>query len=118
MKSYKDYFLKINDGDMTYEIIVNFTKHQIKRSIERDVPNGIIWQSLQEPEIAQILDLKPQEHAIVIDCKRDISYALEVYSDYHDIIVNIITAFDSIGLFRYPGEKEIIIEADCYLALV
>lgn len=85
---YKDYHISVNDDGEIIDVIVNFTIHENKRSIERNVPIETIIQSLSENEIQEVLYLKNGQHAVIRDFKRNISYVIEMYCDY-DIVMNI-----------------------------
>ena len=105
---YKDYHISVLDDGDTIDVIVNFTNHENKRNVERNVPISLILESLTESEIKEVLYLKRGQHAVIRDYKRNISYVIEMYCDY-DITMNIITALNNPGMRTYSGEKVIII---------
>ncbi|MCR3758087.1 hypothetical protein [Clostridium felsineum] len=105
---YKDYHIVIEDEGEKVDVVVNFTKHQHKRSRQRGVDKRNILESLLEVENNEILYLKNNEKAVIRDFKRNISYAVEVYSDF-TIVTNVITSLNRPNLKAYKGEKIIFV---------
>ncbi|KHD36102.1 hypothetical protein NL50_09990 [Clostridium acetobutylicum] len=106
---YKDYHISIEDEGEEIDVTVNFTQHQHKRGRQRGVHKQKILDSLSEGGNSEILYLKNNEKAVVRDFKRDISYVIEVYSDF-TIVTNVITSLNKTNIKAYKGEKVIIIE--------
>ena len=101
---YKDYHISVNDDGEIIDVIVNFTMHENKRSIGRNVPRKTILESLNESKIKEVLYLKNGQHAVIRDFKRNISYVIEMYCDY-DIVMNIITSLNKTDMRAFKGEK-------------